>query len=471
MTGDAGTPDNNENWTPWTAAYAYAPVMRDIATAYFNRGGKNFTEKLERDYWDVPMMLVAYVLATYAAEKGIIATQPMDLADISAADVHDLLEPRVLLRLLSTPRLVTPAAGEPGYKQFNRMTAEIDSARTSWKNSAWSERGTDAKAMVAGTIMALTDQAERDRGPIPLRIIADRAEGNGDTSTENLPLHGEEPPPYQLSEYMAPDKPVPERSRDEKKWAARVLEGSLGGKMLLLDYLSSVDDANLDVPNELVASRQAGESDEKYDQRQRLAKLFVEVKVHTADWAPNVTDELLHIRPSDAGHAVEAIVDEAKKWWDAARFSGTIGDLLPAMTALLDALVAPERRADVESTLLMVASDPLLPLTRARYRIRGAADSRPFEALHLAAALAAALYQIPACVPDRKAAFMQLTTDALDLANGNVKALRERQTRQPSQFASLFEQSEKAAPSPADVRKKAARKAAQKSRRKGRRGR
>src|SRR6266496_153987 len=126
MTGDAGVDLSeqgpNPTWTLWSAAYAYAQVMRDLMAAKVDPTGER------SEYFDVPAMLIAYALAAYAEEEGIDATRPSDLADLSGMKLWERLETPRLLATLSTlspdNQAVIPAVGEPGHELFHHMKTE-----------------------------------------------------------------------------------------------------------------------------------------------------------------------------------------------------------------------------------------------------------------------------------------------------------------------------------------------------------
>lgn len=475
MTDDAALDDGEQGasptWTPWRAAYAYADVMRDFMMASVDPAGNR------AEYFDVPTMLIAYALADYADQEGIVVTRPADLGELSGMRLWERLATERLMaslsRMSSAHRAVVPAEGEPMHDEFFRMKAEIDRShaggpadgqtaeqrRTKRRTGerAWYERGEDGQAFVAQMLMTYIPAADRDAGRTALRVIADQAEG---AAPAEAPIGNRPPPrPYDLSEYMEADQPWPKHGTPQ--WAVRVMQGELAGRTLLAHYLDSILDDGIDFPASLAEPRKAGESAHAHAERQDLAKKFVELQVLLADHAPDVADELMHIRPSDAQNAVDVITREAKGWWTTSQYDATIGDILPAMTALLDGLVAPERRGDVQETLEVVAVGEDVPLFRVGLRLVGAAESKPFEALHLAAAFAAALFQIPACVPDPKAEFLRLSQVALRLAEGKIDPPRTTSSSSPSRPEASTRQ--------ADARKKKARKASRKSRRQGRR--
>lgn len=473
MTGDAdqdGTEQNRHpSWTPWSAAYAYAEVMRDMAILKFDPARERI------GYFDVPTMLIAYALADYAQQEGIVVTRPADLASLSGMRLWERLATDQLLESLATlspeRHAVIPADGEPMHDEFVRMKAEIDRVRTGARPTAraaeqrradkragrraWYERGEDGQAFVAHMLLTCVPKVDRDAGNTALRVISDRAEGAAAGPAPTVYEPEFEPRPF--DEYMAADQPWP--APNTQQWAVRVLQGELAGRNLLAHYLSSVTEGNLDVPDSLVAPRQAGESADEHAQREALAKQIVEVKVALADYAPDVADEFTHIRPSDARSAVDVITREAMGWWTAAQYEATIDDILPAMTALLDGLVVPERRDDVQQSLNIFTAGGDVPLYRARHRLIGSAEHRPFETLHLAAAFATALFQVPACVPDPNAEMLRLATIGLRLAEGKIDTAGTA-SQSSSQPASARH---------ADNRKKKARKASQKARRHGRR--
>ncbi|UUV32278.1 hypothetical protein NQK81_02160 [Amycolatopsis roodepoortensis] len=473
MTGDADMDRDEQGpsptWTLWSSAYAYAQVMRELMTVKLDPAGER------AEYFDVPTMLVAYALAKYAEEEGIEAARPSDLADLSGMALWERLEtPRLLASLASLSldnQEVVPAAGEPAHELFVRMKSEVDraarptstrsggqrQARTGTGKRSWFERGEDGQAFVANMLMSCVSPADRARGVTSLRAIVDKAEG---AETEVLQYQYSNPRSYELSEYMAPDEPLPPRG--SAAWGRRGLRAALSGHTLLMHYLSSIQDRDFDPSFSAFLSepRKPGEPETAQAEREQLAKKVMDLQMVLADHAPEVAEELLRLRPSDSDVAVEAILHEARRWWTTTGYDATIDDLLPAMTVLLDGLVVPERREDVQKVLQIVTSGGNVPLDRARNRIRGSAADQPFEAAHLAAAFTAALWQQPACVPDPDEEYLRLATAGVRLAEGKIDTRRDTATpaSQPQPSARK-----------ADVRKKAARKASRKSRRQGRR--
>ncbi|WP_067665949.1 hypothetical protein [Nocardia miyunensis] len=473
MTGTNTGPHGGEaanSTTPWSAAYTYAAAMRELSVSRHNADGT-----MPDEVFDVPTMLITYALADYAWRENLTVNGPSDLGNLSGMELWERLATGRLMDSLSclSPfnQAVVPAEGEPLSREFHRMMDEIDRRRHEGPalagqqsaaagrtgERAWYERGEDGQALVALALLTHVPDEVRDAGSTPLRYVI---EASSQAREPYRPAR-----PYELSEYMAADSPQPERG--DPQWAVRVMQGHLGGRTLLVHYLCSIDDRELDLPDRLVAPRLPGESDADYTQRTQLAQDFSEAHVMSADYSAEVADELMHIRPSDAGDAVEAIITIATDWWTTSRYEATIGDLLPAMTVLLDGLVAPERRADVQRALDTVAYG-VVPLERARLRIVGAARDQPYEALHLAAAFAGALYQIPACVPDQRAEFRHLSEASMKLAQGDIADFEAASRRAPAP-TSQTTPAPSATARQADARKKKARKASRKARKQGRR--
>lgn len=455
--------------TLWSAAYTYAAIMRELSVEKFD---PNHTMG---GYFDAPTMLVTYALAAYAARENLTVTGPADLGQLSGMGLWERLATGRLIdslsRLSPADRAVVPAEGEPLHDEFDRMMQDIARRRTGdgpplpseqsppvgrSSERIWYERGEDGQSFVALALLTYVPETVRNSGSTPLRYVLDAAAAAARTPYQ--PGRA-----YDLSEYMAADIPWPERG--DRQWAVRVMQGHLSGRTLLAHYLCSIDDRELALPDHLVAPRRPGESEADYTQRTRLAKDFGEAHVTFADYSGDVTDELMHIRPSDAKNAVEAIIKVATEWWTATGYEATIDDLLPDMTVLLDGLVAPERRADVQDTLDTVAYGNI-PLEQARLRIVGSSIDTPYEALHVAAAFGGALYQQPSCVPDQFAAFRHFAEANLLLAKGDIKGFDAATRRTPAPGAPTT-------PAPAarqaDVRKKKARKASRQARRQGRR--
>ncbi|NNH73718.1 hypothetical protein HLB23_28345 [Nocardia uniformis] len=453
----AGSPTT---WTPWRAAHAYAAAMLELSTSGLGGDDGNPAD------FDVTIMLITYALADYARSEGITVTRPADLADLSIKELWRRLATDPLMASIAlaspTDHAVAPAEGDPLHALFHRMKTEVDANGRSHGarggEQAWYARGEDGQALVGYTLWTYIPPADRDAGRTPLRFLTAKAEGTPDAQ-DPLP-NPPAPQAFQVSEYMAADQLWPERGTGP--WAVRVMQGNLGGRMLLMHYMASVDDRDIGVPADLTAPRKPGESADEYAQRQRLSTLYLETHVLAADWSPTVADELMHIRPSDATNAVEAITEVAKGWWTAAGYRGTIDDLVPAMTVLLDGLVAPERRSDVQRVLNVIIEGGGVALDRVRLRLMGAAQGAPFEALHLAAAFTSAMYQNRTCVPDPKTESLRLAQEGMRMAEGKFD---KPETSAP---ASMSPTPAKSAQS-ADARKKAARKTARKSRRQGRR--
>jgi hypothetical protein len=194
-------------------------------------------------------------------------------------------------------------------------------------------------------------------------------------------------PRGELADYMAPDVTMP--PPDTQAGLLRIHHASSGGRVLLLEYLAAVDDG-ADVPDVLVA--------------------------------PNVAEELMHIRPADAPWAVREIMRVAEGWWTASGYSSLLAPHVPTMETLLDALMPPERRERARDPLKVAGTVGLegepVDLERARLRFVGGASMEPFEGLHLACAFATALYQVPECVPDRKEAVRELAQSVVDMLGG-----------------------------------------------------
>jgi len=456
--------------TPWSAAYTYAAIMRELSVEKFD------PDRTMAEYFDAPTMLVTYALADYAWREDLTVTQPADLGHLSGMELWERLATGRLMDSLSrvspVNQAVVPAEGEPLYEQFHRMMDDIDRRRTGGPTlpseqspptgrtgeRVWYERGEDGQSFVAVALLTHVPETVRNSGSAPLRYLIDAAEHGPGVRTPYQAARS-----YELSEYMAADAPRPERS--DPQWAVRVMRGVLGGRTLLAHYLCSIDDREFELPDHLVASRRPGESDTDYTQRTQLAKDFAEAHVTEADYSGDVADELRHIRASDAKDAVEAITTIAIEWWTTAGYDATIDDLLPAMAVLLDGLVAPERRGDVQRVLDSVVYGSV-PLERARLRIFGASMDSPYEALHLAAAFAGALYQQPACVPDQLATFRHLEEASLKLAQGDIEGFHAATRRAPTP-TSL--RTPPPAARQADAHKKKARKASRTARRQGRR--
>lgn len=189
-------------------------------------------------------------------------------------------------------------------------------------------------------------------------------------------------------------------------WAQRVVSAGISGFLMQLHYIASDVDAQ-GIPS--VPAPTGPESDTERAQREELSALMGAAHVATADWSPQVADEMRHILPTDAVHVVEAITDIARGWWEDSGYTAAAHEHQAAMETQLDGLVPPARRDSVQHVVEMVASEPDVDVTRARYRLIGTADSRPFEAIHVAAALGVALWRTPACVPEPLEAQYKLT--------------------------------------------------------------
>jgi hypothetical protein len=208
MTGDAELARKRRKnavdmpWTLWSAAYAYAQVMRDICTPRFGATAH------EPGYWDTPTMLLAYAIADYGSEAHATVTSPTDLADLSMSALHQRLHPVLLANSLSSLSLSArpapremPAEGEPAYEAFMMMKAEIDDfnaggpaavladpyrrAKAHRDSPAWYQRESDAQKLVGHTVLALVDSVDLE-GDVTLALVANRLPGAEDTSLAAL---------------------------------------------------------------------------------------------------------------------------------------------------------------------------------------------------------------------------------------------------------------------------------------------
>lgn len=193
---------------------------------------------------------------------------------------------------------------------------------------------------------------------------------------------------------MAPDAPMPERNT--MPWAQRVVSAACSGWLVQLHYMAAYEDGQ-GIPT--VPPPSGSESEAERAQRAELSGLLAKAHVAAGDWSGTVADELHHIRPTDAPHVVEAQLDVARDWWQDSGYTSMVSEHVPAIEAQLDGLVPPHRRADVQELVDTVAAGPDVDVTRARYRLMGAANSMPFESIHVAAAMVVALWRTPACVP------------------------------------------------------------------------
>ncbi|UKD50943.1 hypothetical protein L3Q65_00415 (plasmid) [Amycolatopsis sp. FU40] len=239
--------------------------------------------------------------------------------------------------------------------------------------------------------------------------------GEGSWNRENP--EGGRRPRHPLADYMAPDEPYPPVESPE--WAPRMESAKAAGQLLLLHVLASVMDAEhgLDVPVHLTSEQGADESDEDYARRQETAARVARAQVSGADWSPQVTEELLRIRPSDAPAAVGGIVQVFQGWARDAGYAADLADLRDVAEAVLDAFMPPERRDLARPGMDLLTGRNALgrpgDIDRDAPRLIAGADAEPFEYLHLAVAFAAALFQDRACVPDPQAAVRALAEDTL----------------------------------------------------------
>ncbi|MET9265306.1 hypothetical protein [Amycolatopsis sp. NPDC004079] len=112
MNSDATRPD----WTVWSAAYAYASVMRGPR---LNPDGRDPDAQAKT--------LVAHVIAETAAAAGIRVEHPRDLAELPMDALRQRLDPmRLAGGMAKWKRTVRPAPGEPGREEFERLELEVD---------------------------------------------------------------------------------------------------------------------------------------------------------------------------------------------------------------------------------------------------------------------------------------------------------------------------------------------------------
>lgn len=191
MSGDANPEVGGQGreWTLWSASRAWTRAMRELVEQPEDGPGA----------WDVPQVLAAFGLATYAAAEGIAAVEsPQDLADLSLTVLYARMAPVQFLVDLSLARQgspATPAAGDPDHDRFARWKSEIDAfnaggvsavvadpermARAKAAGEEWLSRSENAQKLVARTVMvSAREAADLDAGGgARLRLLADRVPG------------------------------------------------------------------------------------------------------------------------------------------------------------------------------------------------------------------------------------------------------------------------------------------------------
>lgn len=202
---------------------------------------------------------------------------------------------------------------------------------------------------------------------------------------------------------LRPDLPKSD-SKQHRYWT-RVVEHQLHGVQLLWNYVAFVDQGGFNVPSEHFGPRRDDEPDEQYQQRVAAARALKEVQAAAGTWAELATDEIGHIRPSDAGGVAMWIIGQGHDWCRESGFDATANDYRDGASPLLDALCPAEHRQRAAEVLNMFWEEivfhrpPSIEETATRY---------PIATLHVAAAMTGGLFANPACVPDRTATQMKL---------------------------------------------------------------
>jgi hypothetical protein len=224
---------------------------------------------------------------------------------------------------------------------------------------------------------------------------------------------------------MARDVPMPPKDgpQGQEPHMRRLVEQGMHGLLFLLNYISYIEQGGFDVPAEQFAPKRGDETDEQFAKRREVARLLKETQAAAGSWAELCTEELRHIRPSDASGVVHVILDEGFKWCTESGYDATADGYRDGALPLLHAMCPDEHRHEALDVLDMFWNEiafkrnPAIKETSARY---------PIGTIHTAAAMTGWLFSEPACVPDRattKMNLIQLTKRYTNAATGHARYL------------------------------------------------
>jgi hypothetical protein len=187
------------------------------------------------------------------------------------------------------------------------------------------------------------------------------------------------------------------------------------------NYIAFVDQGGFNVPSEDFEPRRHEESEEQYQQRRTAARALKQTQAAAGTWAELATDEIRHIRPSDASGVATWIIGQGHEWCQESGFDPTANSTRDGATPLLHALCPTEHVEHALDVLDMFWQEivfhrpPSIEETAARY---------PVATLHVAAAMTGALFAEPACVPDRAATQMKLAEFNRKIVGGLYPGVR-----------------------------------------------
>lgn len=218
-------------------------------------------------------------------------------------------------------------------------------------------------------------------------------------------------------EGMAPDVEMPvkfalpdDHPRQQPFWQ-RVLEQELHAVQFLWTYINFVDDTE-ESSTAYFTPQRDDETPEEFQQRRDVARLRKEVRAAQSaagSWAGAATDEMRHIRPSDARAVTVIMFSKGYDWCEDSGFRPTPDFFRDAAAPLLAEMCPPEHLPQT----MQLLDDFWHDMTH-NQKSPGAgqiARIHPIEAIHVTAAMTAGMYGDPRRVPDRQ----KVKTELLEL--------------------------------------------------------
>lgn len=222
---------------------------------------------------------------------------------------------------------------------------------------------------------------------------------------------------------MLPERPVPDPfyrpdpvGTALSPYTRRELSKSVNAWQFLLNYLTFVKDGGFDVPAAEFEPRRPDETAEAAELRIKVAQKTREVQALAGNWQDLCAEVLTWIPRNDAAAIVENIVKVGGGWLeesghtpDRDAWIGTARPLLGVLCPSHHWLAALDLLDEHASWgVKPIETNPTLFLATSR---------EPVAAIHVAAALVAAVYGTPDAVTDPQEAHRKLAQDAHDFAS------------------------------------------------------
>lgn len=221
---------------------------------------------------------------------------------------------------------------------------------------------------------------------------------------------------------MLPERPVPDPLyRPEpvgtalSPYTRREMSKRVNAWQFLLNYLTFVNDGGFNIPSEEFAPRRSDETAEDAELRIAKAQLTQKVQALAGNWRDLCAEVLTWIPRNDAMPIVANIVTIGADWLEQSGYTLDRDAWVDIARPLLGALCPPHHWLAALDLLDDLANWGLKPI-ETNATLLHATSQEPVAAIHVAAALVAAVYATPAAVTDREQAHRELAQHANQFA-------------------------------------------------------